>query len=102
MAGRQSIRGKKRRPLLQTRANPCGKPLILVRRPASSEKRMRKENMLYVGKTEAIFQANSNEPLFQAGLCVKFTSGSEDLIVILPPASQIFVDQTACRIMLTQ
>lgn len=41
--------------------------------------------MLYVGKAETIFQANSYEPLLQAGLCVKFTSGSEDLIVILPP-----------------
>lgn len=40
--------------------------------------------MSYVGKVETIFQANSNEPLPRAGLCVKFTSGSEDLIFVLP------------------
>gem|GEM_PF-2353746 len=44
--------------------------------------------MLYVGKVGTIFPANSNERLLQAGLCVKFTSGSEDLIIILPPDLQ--------------
>ncbi len=50
--------------------------------------------MSYVGKGDANFQANSNEPLWWGGLMFQFTSGSEDLNFLFRPGESLIARPT--------